>query len=146
MLPSRRHQNQRPGGLRTWWRLGAHSRWPCCIVLGRRCVHQLRRDGPGCSALLGKGMAGDFCKALLIWRDPAWAGGQLWDLAASCTRAGRMLAGFSDAHPRGAHCSPSTHVPLCGKTQGGIPEPPSSPSAPGLMLFHNVFWETIAGF
>lgn len=96
-------------------------------------------------------MAGDFCKALLIWRNPVWAGGQLWDPAASCTGDGRMLAGSicalaSDAHHRGARCSPSARAPRCGETQRGIPEPPGSLAAPVFMLFHNAFWEMIAGF
>lgn len=155
MLLSRRHQNQRPGGLWMWWRLSYskllaslhHARPPLCP----HARLQLQRDGPGCSALLGKRMAGDFYKALLIWRDPAWAGGQLWDPAASCTGAKRMPEGSvcalaSDAHPRGAHCSPSAHAPRCGETQRGIPEPPGSPAAPGFMLFHNVFWGKIAVF
>lgn len=30
--------------------------------------------------------------------------------------------------------------------QRGIPELPGSPAAPGFMLFHNVFWETMAVF
>lgn len=83
---------------------------------------RLQRDGPGCSVLLGKGTAGDFCKALLIWRDPDWAGGQLWDPVASCTGAGRMPAGSicalaSDAHPRGARCSPSARALWRGETE-----------------------------
>lgn len=118
------------------------------------CPHAhcwLWRDGPACSALLGKRTAGDFCKALLIWRDSRL--GWRTALGPSCilhqgredaSRSVHALA--SNGHSRGACCSSSFHVPWHGETHSGIPELSGSLSAPEFMLFHNIFWERIAGF
>lgn len=90
-------------------------------------------------------MLGDSSKALLDPDRPSLGWGQPWDLTASCTRkmmAGSICALASDAQPRGARCSPSTSM----MKQTGASPLPGSPAASGFMLFHNVFWEMIAGF